>query len=182
MRLRSYKMTGDKGFAPTPFGCSLTLATCKPAFATRPKWRLGRGLTSKSLAGHYVGSERLVYLMHVAERLLGRDKSPDMGADGRQRTSSSANPNHAPRDRKRDVGGTFVLVSNEFYYFGGSAPAVPRDVRPDVPRGQSRYGQGSCPAQAERFLRYIRDNYRAGRHGQPHNWLSVCGATRSRCA
>ena len=168
------------------------------------------GFTSKSLAGHDVGSERLVYLMRVAEKLLLRDyfrdprfqdKIPDMGADGpeakagdniyRPRRSDAAsaadfeqlaNANHVPRDRKRDVGGNFVLVSGEFYYFGGSAPAVPRDVRPDVPRGQSRYGQGSCPAQAERFLQYIRDNYRVGRHGQPHNWSSACGATRLQCA
>lgn len=211
MRLRSYKMTGDKGFAPNPFGCSLTLATCKPGI--RNAARVGdwvAGFTSKSLAGHDVGSERLVYLMRVAEKLLLRDyfrdprfqdKIPDMGADGPEaragdniyrplRSDAAAaadfeqlqNPNHVARDRKRDVGGNFVLVSDEFYYFGESAPAVPRDVRPDVPRGQSRYGQGSCPARAERFLRYVRDNYRAGRHGQPHNWSSACGATRSRCA
>ena len=30
MRLFSYKMTSDTGFAPNPFGRRLTLATCKP--------------------------------------------------------------------------------------------------------------------------------------------------------
>ena len=30
MRLFSYKMTSDTGFAPNPFGRRVTLATCKP--------------------------------------------------------------------------------------------------------------------------------------------------------
>ena len=211
MRLRSYKMTSDTGFAPNPFGCSLTLATCKPGI--RNKARVGdwvAGFTSESLAGHDVGSERLVYLMRVAEKLLLRDyfqdarfqdKIPDMGADGREAKAGDniyrplrsdaasaadfeqlANDNHVPGDRIKDVGGNFVLVSNEFYYFGRNAPTVPRDVRPDVPRGQAGYGQWSCPVQAERFLRYIRANYRVGRHGQPHNWSRACGATHSQCA
>lgn len=211
MRLRSYKMTGDTGFAPNPFGCTLTLATCKPGI--RNKARVGdwvAGFTSGSLAGHGVGSERLVYLMRVAEKLPLRDyfrdtrfqdKVPDMGADGPEAKAGDniyrplrpgaastadfeqlANANHVPTHCRKDLGGNFVLVSDEFYYFGGSAPTVPRDVRPDVPRGQSRYGQWSCPAQAERFLHYIRANYRVGRHGEPHNWSRACGPTRSQCA
>ena len=204
-------MTGDTGFAPNPFGCSLTLATCKPGIRNAAKvgdWVAG--FTSSRLAGHDIGSERLVYLMRVAEKLLLRDyfldprfegKKPDLGTDGPEAKAGDniyrplscdaasagdfeqlANGNHGPRHSERDVGGNFVLVSDEFYYFGGSALAVPRDVRPDVPRGQSRYGRGACPTQAARFLRYIRANYRVGRHGQPHNWLRACGATRSPCA
>ena len=211
MRLRTYKMVVDTGFAPNPFGCSLTLATCKPGIrnaAREDDWIAG--FTSKGLAGHEVGSERLVYLMRVAEKLPLRDyfddprfedKIPDMSANGPEAKAGDniyrplraeatlaadfeqlANANHVPRDHKRDIGGKFVLVADEFYYFGGSAPAVPRDVRPSVPRGQSRYGQRSCSAQAERFLRYIRANYRVGRHGHPHKWPKARGATRSACA
>ena len=211
MRLRSYKMKGDTGFAPNPFGCSLTLVTCKPGI--RNKARVGdwvAGLTCKSLAGHDIGSERLVYLMRVGEKLLLRDyfrdtrfqdKIPGMGADGQEAkagdniyrplradAASAAdfeqleNANHGWGHRRRDVGGNFVLVSEEFYYFGRRAPTVPCDVRPDVPRGQARYGVWSCLVQAERFLRYIRANYRVGRHGQPHNWSRACGASHSQCA
>ena len=38
VRLFSYKMTNDSGFAPNPFGLTLTLATCKPE-----RWRHGNG-------------------------------------------------------------------------------------------------------------------------------------------
>ena len=211
MRLRSYKMTGDTGFAPNPFGCSLTLATCKPGI--RNKTRVGdwvAGFTSKSLAGHDLGAERLVYLMRVAEKLLMRDyfrdprfrdKIPDMGADGPEAkagdniyrplrpdaTSAAdfeqlANANHDARAHDRDVRGKFVLISDEFYYFGRKAPSVPCDVRPSVPLRQSGYGQWSCSAQAERFLRYIRANYGVGRHGHPHDWSGAREATCSQCA
>ena len=211
MRLCSYKLVVDTGFAPNPFGYSLTLAACKPDI--RNGARVGdwvAGFTSKRLAGHAVGSERLVYLMRVAEKLLFRDyfrdvrfqdKIPDLSVGGSQSKVGDniyrplrsdavsvedfeqlANDNHDARDHKRDIGGKFVLISDEFYYFGGSAPAVPRDVRPKVPRGQSRYGQRSCSEQAERFLRYIRANYRVGRHGQPHTWPKGCRTTRSQCA
>jgi hypothetical protein len=70
MSLYSYKLTHDTGFAPNPFWSVLTLATCKP------KMRLKRdkndwiaGFTSSSLCGDRPGDERLIYLMHVDEKL-----------------------------------------------------------------------------------------------------------------
>ena len=203
-------MVVDTGFAPNPFGCSLTLATCKPDIritAREDDWVAG--FTSKGLAAHEVGSERLVYLMRVGRKLLMRDyfrdpcfrdKIPDMSARGPEAKTGDniyrplradaecaedfeqlPNANHVDRDHNRDVQGKFVLISDEFYYFGGSALTLPRDVRPLVPRGQSRYGQRTCSERAERFVRYIRANYRPGRHGQPHQWPRACGATRPQC-
>jgi hypothetical protein len=70
MRVFSYKMTNDTGFAPNPFWGYLTLATCKPRIRyskTRGDWIAG--FTSKTLCGDPVGEERLVYLMQVAEKL-----------------------------------------------------------------------------------------------------------------
>ena len=211
MRLCSYKMTVDTGFAPNPFGCTLTLATCKPGIrntASVGDWIAG--FTSKGMAGHGIGAERLVYLMRVGEKLLLRDyfhdarfegEIPDLSARAPEaRTGDNIyrplradaecaedfeqlpNANHIARDRQRDIGGRFVLVADEFYYFGGSAPALPREARPEVPPGQARYGRRTCPSQAERFLRHIRANYRTGRHGQPHNTAKGCAPTRPRCA
>ena len=92
MHLFSYKLTHDSGFAPNPFGQTLTLATCKPQIRRRKSvndWIAG--FTSRTLAGHDVGSERLIYLMRVAEKLHMRDyfadsrfqdKVPDMSAEG----------------------------------------------------------------------------------------------------
>ena len=88
----SYKMTSDTGFAPNPFGRTLTLATCKPMIRrSKHEGDWIAGFTSKTLNGDEVGSERLIYLMHVAEKLLLRDyfsdarfqdKIPDMSARG----------------------------------------------------------------------------------------------------
>ena len=69
-RLFSYKLTHDTGFAPNPFFGVCTLATCKPRI--RESKRVGdwiAGFTSKRLGGDEVGSERLVYLMQIAEKL-----------------------------------------------------------------------------------------------------------------
>lgn len=74
MRLFSYKMTTDSGFAPNPFGRSLTLATCKPQIRRSKKvgdWIVG--FTSAELAGDPIGSERLIYLMRVGQKLHMRD-------------------------------------------------------------------------------------------------------------
>ena len=95
-------MTVDTGFAPNPFGCTLTLATCKPGI--RNTARVGdwvAGFTSKGMAGHGTGAERLVYPMRVGEKLLLRhyfhdarfeDKIADLTARGpearRQGTTS----------------------------------------------------------------------------------------------
>lgn len=68
MRLFSYKMTHDTGFAPNPFGHTLTLATCKPQIRRSKKqgdWIAG--FTSKALTGDRVGEERLIYLMQVGK-------------------------------------------------------------------------------------------------------------------
>lgn len=92
MRLFSYKMTHDTGFAPNPFGHTLTLATCKPQIRRSKKqgdWIAG--FTSKALTGDRVGEERLIYLMQVGKKLhlrdyfgdpLFQDKTPNLGKSG----------------------------------------------------------------------------------------------------
>lgn len=78
MDLFTYKLTHDTGFAPNPFGHTLTLATCKPSIRLNKlpgQWIAG--FTSKTLTGEPVGSERLVYLMRIGEKLLLRDYFTD---------------------------------------------------------------------------------------------------------
>lgn len=72
--LYSYKMTHDTGFAPNPFGKTLTLATCKPKIRLCKKvghWVAG--FSSVALNRDRVGEERLIYLMHVGEKKAIRD-------------------------------------------------------------------------------------------------------------
>ena len=209
MRLFSYKMTTDSGFAPNPFGRSLTLATCKAEIRRCKKegdWIAG--FSSAKLAGHEVGSERLIYLMRVAEKLPMReyssdprfqDKIPDMSAadpiaragDNIYRPRANAaswadfeqlpNPNHECSHHGDDVSGRYVLIADEFYYFGGGALVLPPEVRPKVPRGQHPQGHKTPPERARRFVEYIRNEFRPGRHGDPHRWPSEYGDRGGGC-
>ncbi|MDG9670594.1 hypothetical protein ONV78_22845 [Hahella sp. CR1] len=80
MRLYSYKMTHDSGFAPNPFGKTLTLATCKSHVRRNSNVGEGTwiaGFSSVGLNGDAVGSERLVFLMEVGRKLLFEDYYQD---------------------------------------------------------------------------------------------------------
>ena len=76
MKLYSYKLKHDSGFAPNPFGRTLTLATCKPGIRkTKQCGDWVAGFTSKFLTKgrDAVGSERLIYLMRVGDILYFRE-------------------------------------------------------------------------------------------------------------
>ena len=78
MNLWSYKITYDTGFAPNPFGGLLTLATCRPDL--RRSRCIGdwiAGFTSGKLNGDAVGSERLIFLMRVKEKIAIADYHRD---------------------------------------------------------------------------------------------------------
>jgi hypothetical protein len=69
VRLCSYRLSADAGFAPNPFFGVLTLATGMPEIrqsAAVDDWIAG--FTSSDLCGDSTGAERLVYLMRVEER------------------------------------------------------------------------------------------------------------------
>ena len=211
MRISSYKMTFDTGFAPNPFGLALTLATCKPGM--REKRREGdwiAGFTSTGLAGHRVGSERLIYLMSVSEKLLIRDyfhdprfreKIPNASKRGPEPKAGDniyrplvpnaehaehfeqiPNVNHFEENQESDISGRFVLIAEEFYYFGRCALKLPECVRPKVPKGQAGYGQWTFSPQAERLIEYIRERFRPGCHGLPHKWPESPTSSCVRCA
>lgn len=151
MRLFSYKVRYDIGFAPNPFHGVCTLATCKPRIRRTAEvgdWVVGVGSVTQSRAGH------LVYAMEVDEK-LGFDaywadprfqlKKADRrgslkyrygdsvyhrGANGTWRqadfrhSSDSGEPNedHIRRDTAADA----VLIASRFTYWGGEGPKLPR--------------------------------------------------------
>ena len=169
MRLFAYKMTHDSGFAPNPFWGYLTLATCKPKMrAHKHPGDWIAGFTSKTLCGDWVGDERLVFLMKVEEKVALADYFEDPRFESRiPRQSPAANvyrcgdniyrplvpnardardfeqvPNnhHGPGEKDHDLSGRHALIARRFAYFGAEALRVPRDVRPNVPTGQSAHG------------------------------------------
>ncbi|MCB0173540.1 MAG: hypothetical protein KDJ97_23670 [Anaerolineae bacterium] len=193
MRLFSYKLKHDTGFAPNPFFGVLTLATCKPRI--RKSKRVGdwiAGFTSRSLCRDAVGEERLIYLMQITDKIPifeyflhpnFQNKIPDLdrkefvyhAGDNIYKPHAGDfiqldNKNHFPHDKVKDLSGEFVLISTKFYYFGGKPLEISPDLRPRVPVGQSAHGSLTLGEQASKFINYVRNGISKGVHHAPHRW------------
>lgn len=154
MRLFSYVVARDYGFAPNPFWGVCTLATCKPNIrrsASIEDWIVGTGSSSQKRKGV------LVYIMRVTEtmtfneywknkqfqqkkpNLRGSKKqafgdniySKDEAGQWHQQNShhsyedGTLNPHNISRDTKTDR----VLFSTDYAYWGGSGPEIPQKFR-----------------------------------------------------
>jgi len=168
MRLFTYVVARDYGFAPNPFYGCCTLATCKPrirATAAVGDWIVGTGAKTKyGLAGH------LIFAMKVDEAVdfdsYWNDsrffsKKPVMNGslkqlygdniyhrlDGRwiQHNSHHSFDAGEPNQRNidRDTSANRLLISRKFVYYGNAAPPIPHRFR--------RYGQTDedlcCPGR-----------------------------------
>lgn len=154
MKLYSYVVARDFGFAPNPFFGVCTLATCKPIIrqhASVGDWVVGTG--AKSTYG-YKG--RLIFAMQVSEALSFDEywndarfilKRPNLHGslkvmygdniyrrDGGQWVQ--ADSHHSLPDGRlnkanldRDTGVDRVLVATKFVYWGRSAPIIPEQFR-----------------------------------------------------
>jgi hypothetical protein len=154
LRLFSYVVARDYGFAPNPFHGYCTLATCKPKIrkaASPGDWILGTGSAEHRRAGY------AVYVMRVDEVLSFNEylndarfarKRPDLRgsrktafgdniysrrSDGAwvQLDSHHSLADGSPNQRNivNDTQVDKVLVSERFVYWGGEGPAVPDVLR-----------------------------------------------------
>lgn len=191
MRLYSYIVRNDTGFAPNPFFGYCTLACCKPAIRRTAKvgdWIVG--LTPKA------NGNKIVYAMKVEETLSfseynndGRfkQKIPDDRGDAahqcgdniyvprcdgsfRQLSSRHSLKNGEDEEQKgRDLRGQRVLVSSNFKYFGSNAVDLPERFNGLIP------GRGHrCRFPDElvtKFLDYM-SQLPNGVHAAPRKWPS----------
>ena len=154
MRLFSYVVVRDYGFAPNPFYGTCTLATCKPRIrgtATPGDWIIGTGSQQKGRRGY------VVYAMKVAEVMSYNEywtnpaytvKRPNLHGSWKQaygdniysrdRTGGwrQLNSHHSHADGRanlknivRDTSADRVLVGRRYVYFGGGGPAIPDRFR-----------------------------------------------------
>ena len=150
MKLISYKIKSDKGFAPNPyFGC-LTLATCKPAIRRSENtnvgdWIVGWTCASSKLYSTPVGREKLVFLAKISkiisiaqyweeypQKRPDQNKGlnfPEFYGDNIYKPNSECSFGFEKVDskfhckesnKKTDVGGRNVIICNEFYYFSAA--------------------------------------------------------------
>lgn len=152
MRLYSYVVARDYGFAPNPFYGVCTLATCKPKIrssAAVGDWIVGTGSKTRNR------QVRVVYAMRVTEAitfdqywidLRFRLKRPNLRGSKKQafgdniyfrdRTGrswcqidshhsfadGSANPDNMSADTQTNR----VLIGDEYVYWGGDGPTLPK--------------------------------------------------------
>lgn len=154
MKLYSYVVARDFGFAPNPFFGFCTLATCKPKIrkhASIGDWVIGTGAQ-----GTYEYRGRLIYAMRVSE-ILDFDKywndrrfllkRPNLNGslkvmygdniyhrEGRRWVQ--ADSHHSLPDGRLnktnlawDTGVDRLLVAKKFVYWGRSAPTIPKQFR-----------------------------------------------------
>lgn len=155
MKLYSYVVARDYGFAPNPFHGVCTLATCKPQI--RKQAEVGDLIVGTGSA-RYGLADRLVFVMKVAEALTYdeywrdprfRSKRPDLTGSLKQafgdniyhrhtRTGkwmqedshhslASGKPNRA--NIKHDTSVDRVLIGTSFIYWGGDGPKIPKRFR-----------------------------------------------------
>jgi hypothetical protein len=186
MRLCSYVVKNDKGFAPNPFGGWCTLAACTPNH---------QGLRLKAgdwVVGHSsaAAKHRLIYAMRVSEVLDFDDyyRDPRFAAKKaqaggwkdrcgdniyfRDRTGQwrrgLAFYHTQPDDIHRDTRYPRVFISNHFFYFGADAPPFPDRYSALI---QTRQGC-TCrhkPTTAQAFVKWLENTYSPGRHGEPRD-------------
>jgi hypothetical protein len=196
MRVHTYVVEHDVGFAPNPYGRACTLACCKPVI--RKGARLGDLIIGTgSKADKNQGN--LVYWMKVDEILTFdqywldprfRQKRAAMNGSLRQihgdniyhrdpttgawiqEDSFHSFPNGvlSPDDLKRDTGRTDrVLLSREFAYWGRAGPRVPAHLSDFVMarQGQKNHFAPERIAELEKWLAQFPER---GAVGLPARW------------
>ena len=156
MKVYSYVLKRDFGFAPNPFYGCCTLATCKPKI--RKNAKIGDiiiGIGSGAKGSEY--KDRMIFAMIVSEILTYDEywndprfasKKPFMGGSKKQmygdniyHTSPKTGKivqefsHHSHKDGStnyknynRDVPGEKVLVAEQFWYFGKQAIEIPSSL------------------------------------------------------
>lgn len=194
MRLFSYVVRYDSGFAPNPFYRICTLATCKPSIrksAIVGDWVVGCGSSDNSvkLGGHLVYAMRVTEILRFEEydadprfqekkpyRFGSRKQScgdniyyrAQNGAAWGQRDSFHSKPDGSPNPDHiaRDTGVDRVLISHDYVYFGGNGPRFPSALHDAQGRDVCKSGIGySCFDDTELIERFVQWIRSFGVHG-----------------
>jgi len=193
MKLYSYIVVNDTGFAPNPFGGLCTLADCKPTIrrsAKKGSWIVG--LSPKATGN------KIIFAMEVNEILsyseyyntkrfekkkpnfktkLAIHKSGDNiykplsnGSFKQLQSmhSKDKGKKENPNTKKSDLSGKNVLISNNFYYFGSKAKELNPNLEPlIVGRGhRSNFSKEALKS----FKQFIDSQKQKGIIAQPTNW------------
>jgi hypothetical protein len=194
MKLYSYVVRWDHGFAPNPFFGLCSVATCKPDIRKAAKigdYVLGTGSATRGLAGkvsfllrigeiitfdQYWGSPRFARKIPVmngslqqrfGDNIYHKEDGKWVQADSRHsRLGSHPNLNNL----KRDTGKTErVLLATDFVYWSGDGPKVPARLDKFVHRTPGHRAFFS-EAEIQRFADWIGTFKQTGLVSVPYEW------------
>lgn len=176
MKLYSYIVTHDDGFAPNPFGGYLTLATCKPQIrrtAAVGDWLMGTGPKNG------IGSTKLIYIAKISEVISVTEygflekykiKRPNSCGEKWSKRGDNIyfinlngkweqrkNPFHDFNDMGHDTGGKNVLICKDFWYFGSNALDIPIQYHNLIKSGPNCRANEGNPEVAS-FIKWIKSN------------------------
>jgi hypothetical protein len=200
LRLFSYVVARDYGFAPNPFFGVCTLATCKPGIrgaAALGDWVVGTGTSTRRRAGY------LVFVMKVEEAMSFDEywadprfvqKRPNLHGSKKQAFGDNiyhradpkapwqqldshhsfvdGTPNSA--NIKNDTQANRILVSHDFAYWGGAGPRIPAKFRNysgvDLCAGRGHKQKLFSEAFITEFVAWFRSLDVKGYAGVPIDW------------
>ncbi len=197
MKLLTYIVARDFGFAPNPFHGYCTLATCKPnirSSASIGDWVVGTGAKGKyNLAGY------LIYAMKVAEvmdfdsywndprflckrpvmngslkQLYGDNIYNQLDGQWIQENSHHSLNNDQPNTKNidHDTRINRILIAVKFVYYGSAAPYILEMFRPYQPINEnlccsSQGHRKGSPQLAIAFESWLDDRNEWGVQGMP---------------
>jgi len=198
LRLFSYVVARDYGFAPNPFFGVCTLATCKPIIrrvAAVGDWVIGTGTSKRNRDGFLVFAMRITCTMSFNEYWNNerfRRKKPNLRGSKKQafgdniyfkngpedwhqqdshHSYQDGNPN--PFNISNDTQTDRILLSSDFTYWGGSGPTLPEIIRNyngcDICAGRGHKSRFPAPL-VDQFIAWFRSLGVTGYAGAPLDW------------
>lgn len=198
MKLVSYVVARDYGFAPNPFFGVCTLATCKPIVrrvASKGDWIIGTGSAEQNRQGFLVFTMRVTETMTFNEYWEGERfgrKKPNLRGSKKQAFGDNIyfkddagswiqqdshhsyeggkpNPHNIEADTQTDR----VLLSADFTYWGGSGPEIPPKFRDyegfDICAGRNHKSEFP-ESLVNEFIEWFESLGVKGYQGAPLDW------------
>jgi len=168
----SYLLVSDNGSAPCIQENILSLAICKPKI--RKTANIGDyiiAFTSKSMK---VSQEpKIIYIAKITNKLLLNNyytkfkNRKDCIYDNN--LILIKNDFHNSCNIKKDINGKYVLLSNEFIYFGNNFIDVPNKIKNIVPKYQGHMSKKNIKYTKEFLCTFnkLKKKYGVGIRGQP---------------
>lgn len=196
MRLHSYVVARDFGFAPNPFDGCCTLATCKPDIrlgAQVGDWVLGTGSARRHRTGYVVFAMRVTETLGFDDywndarfrgkrpmfsgsisRAYGDNIYHHVGENWAQEdshhslTNGIANIANVTHDTRVDR----VLISDDFYYWGAAGPQLPEKFRSGPGNICALRGRRNNfpPGVSDELVAWLRSHPEGGYLGAPGDW------------